>query len=277
MRAKLEQDGFAILRGVVAPEETARLRDLFALLDVSVPGSRRGGGIRNLLTQVPEVRALADSSAIRSLLAPVLGANAHPVRGLFFDKTPAANWKVPWHQDLFIAVKQRRDAPGFSAWSTKSGLVHVQPPVEVLQQMLTLRLHLDDCGESNGALRVLPGSHREGKLSANAIKRWRERVEPVACVVNSSDAVLMRPLLLHASSPAVSPANRRVIHLEFAGCDLPGGLEWEAAKSGFHFNTQAELEMKLNEGITELDRGERIPADVSYRRIIGEIQETKGR
>ena len=38
--------------------------------------------------------------------------------------------------------------------------------------------------------------------------------------------MLMRPLLLHASSSSSKPEPRRVIHLEYAADDLPGGLEW---------------------------------------------------
>lgn len=36
-----------------------------------------------------------------------------PVKGIVFDKTPAANWKVPWHQDLTICVERRIDVNGF--------------------------------------------------------------------------------------------------------------------------------------------------------------------
>ena len=36
----------------------------------------------------------------------------------------------------------------------------------------------------------------------------------------------MRPLLVHASSPATVPSRRRVVHLEFAAAELPSPLEW---------------------------------------------------
>jgi ectoine hydroxylase-related dioxygenase (phytanoyl-CoA dioxygenase family) len=144
---------------------------------------------------------------------------------LLFDKPPEANWKVPWHQDLTIAVKEKRDTPGFGPWSIKAGVLHVQPPVAVLETMLAVRIHLDDCDESNGPLRVIPGSHLLGRLSTEQI---REMSAPpaVSCTVEAGGALLMRPLLLHASSASRSPLHRRVIHIEFASCDLPGELEW---------------------------------------------------
>jgi ectoine hydroxylase-related dioxygenase (phytanoyl-CoA dioxygenase family) len=155
-----------------------------------------------------------------------LGLDAFVIRDLFFDKTSEANWKVAWHQDLTIAVRHRIDLPGFGPWSEKDGVPHVRPPVELLERMLTVRLHLDDCGEQNGPLRVLPCSHRHGKLDANAIRAWRAEVPAVVCTIKCGGVVLMRPLLLHASSPARRPEHRRVIHLEFAAEELPGGLQW---------------------------------------------------
>jgi hypothetical protein len=114
----------------------------------SGPALRRGAsayGARNLL-DLPDVRNLAADRAIRDLVDPVVGPAAIPVRALFFDKTPEANWPVLWHQDLTIAVAERHDLEGWGPWSVKAGVSHVQPPTALLAQMLTIRVHLDDCG-----------------------------------------------------------------------------------------------------------------------------------
>ena len=227
--ATLARDGYAILPNVVPAEVVEGLIaaiDLLADADISQQRNGAAYAIRNLLSAVPATRMLAQSSDIRELVEPLLGAEARAVRGLLFDKTPDANWKVAWHQDLSIAVRGRRHVPGFGPWSKKSGVDHVQPPVEVLERMLTLRLHLDDCGPENGPLRVLPGSHSRGVLAPPAIERILQEGTPMACHVPAAGAVLMRPLLLHASSTATRPGHRRVIHLEFASGPLPGGLEW---------------------------------------------------
>jgi ectoine hydroxylase-related dioxygenase (phytanoyl-CoA dioxygenase family) len=94
--------------------------------------------------------------------------------------------------------------------------------------MVTIRLHLDDCGPQNGPLRVIPGSHTAGKLDARAIAAWAARAADLAvdCLVPAGGAVIMRPLLVHASASLTGPGHRRVIHLEYAAEDLPGGLEW---------------------------------------------------
>jgi ectoine hydroxylase-related dioxygenase (phytanoyl-CoA dioxygenase family) len=125
-------------------------------------------------------------------------------------------------------VRARRDAEGFGAWSEKAGVMHVQPPAAILERMLTVRLHLDAGDEANAPLRVIPGSHSRGRLDAAAIAHLRETSTVVACLVPRGGALLMRPLLLHASSAS----RRRVVHLEFAAGELPAGLEWASGASG---------------------------------------------
>jgi ectoine hydroxylase-related dioxygenase (phytanoyl-CoA dioxygenase family) len=225
----LDRDGFAVVPAVVGPEVVAAL---IAALDAQGPGPavlERGGrtyAMRDLLRAVPDIRALAGSAPLRAPVREVLGPGAFVVRGLLFNKTPEANWPVPWHQDLTIAVRERVDAPGYGPWTVKGGVPHVRPPIGVLQGMLTLRVHLDDCDATRGPLRVLPGSHAQGRLDAAAIRRWIDRVPEVPCLVPRGGVLLMRPLIVHASSPATDPRHRRVIHLEYAAERLPGAVEW---------------------------------------------------
>lgn len=224
----LREHGYALVPDVLERGEVARL--LAALEDApEADGVRRRESvyaIRNLLEVIPEVRELARSAAVRGLVEAVLGADAFAVRGILFDKTPDANWKVAWHQDLTIAVRERRDVDGFGPWSEKTGIAHVQPPAAVLERMVTVRLHLDDCGPENGPVQVIPGSHAAGRLAADAVQRWRSERDAVPTCIPAGGALLMRPLILHASSPATLPAHRRVVHLDFAPDELPGGLEW---------------------------------------------------
>lgn len=181
---------------------------------------------RNLLRETPLTAEFARTGALMDLARRWLSPAAFPVRALFFDKTSESNWSVTWHQDVTVAVRVRKDASGYTGWSIKDGVPHVQPPVPVLENMLTLRLHLDDCDESNGALQVLPGSHACGRLDDQQIAHWSKTVEPVTCAVGRGGVLLMRPLLLHASGKARDPRHRRVVHIEYAAADLPGGLEW---------------------------------------------------
>jgi ectoine hydroxylase-related dioxygenase (phytanoyl-CoA dioxygenase family) len=229
LAAAIERAGFAIVARVIPAEELA---ELARALDDAPPVSAahtRGGQVyamRDLLERVPRARTLADSPEIRAVVEPVLGPSAFVVRGLLFDKTPEANWVVPWHQDLTIAVRARREVPGFGPWTRKNGIPHVNAPVSVLERMLSVRIHLDDCGAANGPLRVVPGSHRFGRLDTRAERERLAYQAPVDCLVERGGVVAMRPLILHASSSALRPSRRRVIHLEFAADRLPAGVEW---------------------------------------------------
>lgn len=182
--------------------------------------------LRNLTDAVPEVVTLLSLPEVVSLVTAILGDTAFLVRSTLFDKTEGANWGVFWHQDLSIAVKERHDVEGYHAWTRKAGVPCVQPPADVMSQILAVRLHLDDCNADNGALKVLPGSHRLQKITSDRIEQIAAVDEAVICEVPVGGAVLMNPLLLHASSPMNTAGHRRVIHFEFAAIELPLPLEW---------------------------------------------------
>ncbi len=213
--------GWAVTPPVVSP---TTLHATVAALSREPFGPFRGGE-RNLL-DLPLAIELAHSEVVRALAESILGAGCFAVRGLLFDKTPGANWKVPWHQDLTIAVRGRCEAEGFGPWSVKAGVDHVQASQAVLEQMLAVRVHLDDCGPGNGPLRLIPNSHRGGVLRTAAIEASVARQAAEVSVAPAGSVLAFRPLLLHASSAAVAPSHRRVVHFDFAACDLPGGLEW---------------------------------------------------
>ena len=225
MVSALERDGYAIVRGALGTDQLAMLRESIAqLLNAHSPA-----GIRGLVSKVPKVRVLSESNAVRALIEPVLGAGARLIRSVLFNKSQETNWQVAWHQDLAIAVQCQTEVAGFVSWSVKDGVTHVQPPVAILENMLTLRLHLDAADERNGALWISPGSHRSGRLPAREAAAVAARHGKKLCVVHAGDALLLRPLVLHASHKAISNDPRRVIHLEFAGTALPEPLAWHDA------------------------------------------------
>ena len=221
-------DGFTLLPAVFAREEITALIDATAAIAEKKSVRSRGGvyAIRNLLEVSPAMRALAASPKLRAIVETHLDPAAFPVHGTLFDKIAGANWLVPWHQDLTICVAERVDVAGYGPWTLKAGVHHVQPPSAVLERMLSVRIHLDDCDESNGALRVLAGTHTLGRLSAEQIAQASRTRAFTTCTAQAGDVLLMRPLLLHSSSAASRAAHRRVIHIDYACASLDGGLRW---------------------------------------------------
>ncbi len=224
----LNQFGFAVARKWVPLTTIEELRRLPESLDDASYVRRSGSvyGIRQLLTVAPHLYEIATSTPIIELARAVLGNDAKPVKGIFFDKTPDANWPVPWHQDVTITVLESREVSGFEMRPVKDGVVHAIPPVEISENMVALRIHLDDATADHGALRVIPGSHRSGRLPPEQMGQWLTNSPATVIPTATGDILLMRPLLLHASSPCQTPGHRRVIHIEYADRDLPGGLEW---------------------------------------------------
>ncbi len=214
----LETEGCTLFPSVIDESALDALRDEFTRLN-----SESTAGVRNVIARSPIIAALASSERITALL-PVTGLKA--VRSLLFDKTPRANWPVAWHQDRTITVKGRHEVEGYGPWTRKAGIHHVEPPVELLAEMVTLRIHLDDVGSENGPLSVIPGSHRKGKIPPEEVAGIvGESESSITC--QAGDVLKMRPLLLHSSSRAVEPSHRRVIHLEFANpAILDARLSW---------------------------------------------------
>jgi ectoine hydroxylase-related dioxygenase (phytanoyl-CoA dioxygenase family) len=142
------------------------------------------------------------------------------------DKSPASNWLVTWHQDTALPLRARSDAPGWSAWSVKEGVLHAHAPAEALERVIALRVHLDDSRAHNGPLRVLPGTQTRGVLSDVEIRDLAASVPPRECVIDAGGVLAMSPLLVHASSKARSDAPRRVLHIEYASTfALGAGIE----------------------------------------------------
>lgn len=202
----LDRDGWALVAPQLSADLLATARE--TLFDPAKAGSR-------CLLDLPLVAQIA--ALLRDFLvtAGVLPAGCVAIQAIAFDKTAGTNWKVPWHQDLMFPFARPVTADGFELGTVKDGVSYARPPVEVLERLLAARLHLDPCGTNNAPLRVAPGSHRRGLVpSAEAGIAAREMGEK-ACLAAEGEVVLMRPLILHASSQATAPAHRRVLHFVY--------------------------------------------------------------
>lgn len=169
---------------------------------------------------------LEDGSPIGAVAAAAIGTEARAVRAILFDKSPAANWSLGWHQDRTIVVAERRAVPGFGPWTVKAGLLHVAPPFELLSRMVTLRIHLDPVTDDNAPLLVAPGSHRLGRIAEPDIEGIVDQCGVATCRAEAGDVWAYATPILHASDAARAPRRRRVLQVDYAAESLPGGLAW---------------------------------------------------
>jgi ectoine hydroxylase-related dioxygenase (phytanoyl-CoA dioxygenase family) len=220
-QGEVEKQGFAIL-----PEIPTR-SDL-DLLDESLarnPLPRSRAGMRHALKH-PAVLAVARDPRLLAIAQEMLGSNPFPFRATLFDKSPVSNWLVVWHQDTALPLRERRVQPEWGPWSVKDGIIYAHAPACALSRVVALRLHLDDSTSKNGPLRVLPGTHTMGVLSDDAIHDLSTRTIAVDCLVPRGGILVMRPLIVHASSKSRSAKQRRVLHIEYAAsASIADGLE----------------------------------------------------
>jgi hypothetical protein len=214
------RQGFVMAKGVLPPAQCHEiLLRLPAHLDESA-------GSRDLLSHA-WCQALARS--LRSTLGGLLERNSVAIQCTYFAKSHGRNWLVPLHQDLSVPVAERVAGDRLTGWSLKQGTLFVQPPTHLLEQLVAVRVHLDPCMEDDGPLRVIPASHSRGLLSQQDTVDMARTNPPVSCVASAGDALVMRPLLLHASSKASGTSLRRVLHFLFAPARPPYGLWWQLA------------------------------------------------
>jgi ectoine hydroxylase-related dioxygenase (phytanoyl-CoA dioxygenase family) len=217
--------GFTIIEAVLDGTEVA---ELARTLETSHLDRSRAGA-RHLMNH-SAVSAVAADPIMVAIAARFLGETAIPYKATLFDKSPARNWLVSWHQDTALPLCERLEVPGWGPWSTKAGVTYALAPASALAQVVALRLHLDDSRLDNGPLRVLPGTHALGLLTESDIARLTTEISAVDCTVPAGGVIAMRPLIVHASSKVDSDLPRRVLHIEYArSLDLGDGLKLHVA------------------------------------------------
>ena len=224
-REAFERDGACRFEQQLTPDQIEALRTLADERIGDRPGARLDGEGR--LTAL-----LAASGPVGGVAACLTSSSARAVRAVLFDKTADANWIVAWHQDRTIPVAERREVEGFGPWSTKDGVLHVAPPFDVLARMVTLRVHLDAVNDANAPLRIAPRSHRLGRISADQAERVAASGLQRACHAEAGDIWAYRTPILHASDRSTTPTRRRVLQVDYADFDLPGGLAWRPLAAG---------------------------------------------
>ena len=180
--------------------------------------------IRRLFYHIPELQNIIFNQNVINIVREILGEKSFMTKAIYFDKPPLSNWFVSYHQDISISVKDKLPIDDYQNWTFKKGQYGVQPPVDILQNCITLRIHLDHTDKFNGALKVIPNSHLEGIQRLDYIKEKKEN--EVICEVERGGVMLMKPLLFHSSGKTLNNKRRRVIHLEFSNKNLDGGIEW---------------------------------------------------
>lgn len=221
-KRNLRTRGHSILNDIYTQREVKKIMNL--LYRHFKESNEPTYACRTLLKVLPSLKTLLFNENLREIVR-FMDPDAFLTRAIYFDKPQTQNWAVNWHQDVPINVVEKIPTEGFTSWTQKKGIHSVCPPEEILHSTFTLRIHLDDTNEQNGAVSVIPGSHQQ-RLSDEAINTITANSNPSICSVKSGGVHLLKPLILHSSPRATTQKKRRVIHLEFCSMELPDQLEW---------------------------------------------------
>jgi len=226
-KTELEFNGYSITSKIYSEVEINKIIDLIENKDSesdSFIKTKDLFAIRQLFKNLPELSDLVFNKNMTNLLNEVGGNDYFLSKAIYFDKPKESNWFVAYHQDLSISVNEKIDHKYYINWTFKRGQYGVQPPIKTLENVITIRVHLDKTTSENGALSVIPNSHLKGIYRPDSID-WSNETE-VVCEVKKGNAMLMKPLTLHASKRTLNDKQRRVIHMEFSNQELDGTLEW---------------------------------------------------
>ncbi|HEX2605877.1 MAG TPA: phytanoyl-CoA dioxygenase family protein [Flavisolibacter sp.] len=226
-KKELEEKGFTTIERIFTVQEIDAMLQIITEVDSTKSNFRKTDdlfAIRQVLKEIPQLCSVIFTKRLLATIRHMIGDSYFVVKSIFFDKPGASNWFVSYHQDLTISVDKKIPIEGFGPWSVKQDQFAVQPPLYILESNITIRIHLDHTDENNGALRVIPKSHRKGIYRPETIN-WNKEKEEV-CPVGKGGVMFMRPLLLHASSKTTNHLQRRVLHIELSKQELPEPLQW---------------------------------------------------
>ncbi|MGV0831169.1 phytanoyl-CoA dioxygenase family protein [Empedobacter brevis] len=226
-KSEIENLGFTTINNIYSEEEVEKIIETINQVETSKDTFRKSAdlfAIRQFLKEVPETQKLIFNPKLNEIIEKLFGQNYFVVKSIYFDKPETSNWYVSYHQDLTISVDQKIELENFSPWTIKQNQFAVQPPIEILENIFTIRIHLDETDENNGALRVVEKSHLKKIYRPETID-WKTEKE-VTCNVEKGGIMIMKPLILHSSSRTTNNKKRRVIHIEFSDIDLPNELNW---------------------------------------------------
>jgi ectoine hydroxylase-related dioxygenase (phytanoyl-CoA dioxygenase family) len=223
----LIENGFTTVDNIYSDKEIEQILSTIDQADTTKETFRKSTdlfAIRQFLKEIPETTNLIFNDNLKNLVRQLFGDNYFVVKSIYFDKPENSNWYVSYHQDLTISVDKKVELENFGPWTTKQNQFAVQPPIDILENIYAIRIHLDDTDENNGALRVIPKSHSKKVYRPETID-WTIETE-TTCNVGKGGIMIMKPLILHSSNRTTNNRKRRVIHIEFSNQELPNELKW---------------------------------------------------
>lgn len=211
-----EEHGFIILENVFSNDALVPIRELtdrivaYGEKELEDPFSKYylshrvdQGVLYDLFQRHPEFQDLAKTTQILDNLEQLLGADIFIYENSLVYKPKGKANAVPWHQDF---INRPHEPIKFVAW-----------------------IALDKVTKENGAMKMIPGSHKLGFLPWHHVpgETHHTRVnldgidvsEAVYVELNPGDVLIFNQLVLHGSDEVQIKSNRRAYRISYQGFD----------------------------------------------------------
>lgn len=221
------QEGYGIINKLYNEDEIAEINNCIETNEIANQNFRKNKdifAIRQVLQEIPKLQKLIFNKKLKDLIKTIGNDGYFVVKSIYFDKPATSNWFVPYHQDLTISLVEKIETKNYINWTKKNKQVAVQPPLSILENIFTIRIHLDDTSSENGAVKVIPASHKLGIITISSFEI--DKTNEFICEVEKGGIMLMKPLTLHSSTRTTNDKRRRVIHIEFSNQKLDNNLQW---------------------------------------------------
>lgn len=244
----LDEDGFVVLENYMGYELLAALRrrveELFAEEGTSAgsefkqePGARRLANLVDKGTIFHDVITMPRLLAcVRQVLGPEFKLSSMNAR----SANPHSDWTQPLHADMGAIADEKGYWVCNAVWL------------------------LDDFTTENGAIRMVPGSHRRGQLPQQALTDPSARhPQEILLTGKAGTVVVMNAHLWHGGTANRTAAPRTALHTFFARRDKP---QQQYQKKLVRAEVQQRLSPQLRELLALDDPlNDAISADVVVR------------
>jgi ectoine hydroxylase-related dioxygenase (phytanoyl-CoA dioxygenase family) len=199
---RFHRDGYLIVRGVLTPEEVARLRESVVRAFAEPQEGYENSIVRvRLFERGPEFEALIDHPGVIDLIEAILGPDCHLIAQNAVMNPPGKAIDA-FHTDMTVRFPRPADVP-------------LDPRVPMPCFVLNMNYYLTDVTDvSMGPTQFVPGSHRAGRQPDPDQRRSSELSYEgrgiVSALGRAGDCVMWNDQIWHRGAPNTSDRTRIV-------------------------------------------------------------------
>ena len=221
LHTQLDSNGSVVLNHIYTKREINRSSKI--LYDFRKQNVDEGEAIfelESVLETLPDLKTLLINMNLKKIIES-LGEGYSLIRSAYFDNRVSKPEKTVWRQRRRLTFPVKIEGADYSNWQLEGDFFSAEPPARIMQDMVIVRIHLDDSDQNNGELKIFKGSHSQ-ILDHSAIKVITENGLPSNCGILAGGIQILKPFILQSETKRSRSKKNRIIELTFSSSDLPG-------------------------------------------------------